>query len=195
MFSPDVCEMIPTTELFSRLEDTDDWTTWGQVEYNDMDFWWKPECHKIHSWFYSWFDTPNWEEYLNPRAIDALQSGKYVFYTCHGWTTLMNMKNQFPNARIMKINPNLDLCRKNLALKEPRTPSTHYPRYDPEDSYNVYRKNHVDTTSVFDQEHIYDTELFTKSIQSLADSLGIQLDMENVLKYRECYLSNRFNQI
>lgn len=193
MFSPDVYKMLPTDMLFSRLSRTS--TTWGQIEFNDLDFWWKPEAHNDPMWFMNWMDIPNWQDKLSDNAVSALTGDQYAFYTCHGLDILNRVTSKFPNAKILKIIPDLELTKRNHELKRPPDRSKHFPEYDPLDSFTVFNNADIQTPYTFTQSHIYDKELFTESITALAQKLSIKLDIDKVLEYRACYLNHPMNQI
>ena len=138
---------------------------------------------------------PDWQSHLSDTALDFLDSGKYAFYTCHGHAVLQDALKKFPNAKILKIIPDIELTKRNHQLKKPPDISKHFPEYDIEDAYKTFNGQNVQTLLTFPQKHIYNRELFTESILTLADNLGIQLDIDPVLEYRKCYLAHPMNQI
>lgn len=194
MFSPNVYKMLTTDELFARLTDKYR-TTWGSIEYNDLDFWWRPEAHDNPRWFMEWPDMPDWPEHLSEQARDVLTGERYAFYTCHNIGLMNRLLEKFPNAKVLRIAPDLDLVKRNYELKKPPNLSAHFPEYDAEDAYTVFINHPVDTALTFSQQHIYDKELFTESILKLANNLGVELDIDPVLEYRKVYLAHPMNQI
>ena len=186
--------MLSTDELFNRLTDPSR-TTWGLIEYNDLDFWWMPEAHENPRWFMDWMDMDDWKEHLSVNAREVLAGDKYAFYTCHGGGLIDRLLSKFPNAKVLKIIPDLELTKRNHQLKKPPDPSRHFPEYDVEDAFNVFNKYPVETELTFPQAHIYDETLFKDSILKLAAALSIELDIDKVLEYRKCYLAHPMNQI
>lgn len=192
MFSPDVYKMMPLESLFSRLTRQDNW---GQVEFNDLDFWWDSAAHSNPKWALEWFNMPDWETHLSDTARDFLASGKYAFYTCHGYSVLQDALKKFPNAKIMRIVPDIELTKRNHQLKKPPDVSKHFPEYDVEDAFKTFNSLDIKTDLVFPQCHIYDEELFKSSILNLAKNLEVELDIEPVLEYRKAYLAHPMNKI
>jgi len=193
MFSEQTYPMIAREEMFARLVNGyDQGWGWGHIEYNDLDFWWDGG-NGDPDFFHNWFNKPNWQQYLSLRAKEALEGDRYAFYTCHGWGMAQTMQSIFKNSKLISVVPDLDFVYKNYQLKKPPDPSKHFPAYDPRDSFNLYKKNV--TPFLFYQKNIYNEAAFKTNILALAEQLSIVLDMDQVLKYREAYLANKFNQI
>lgn len=193
MFSNQTYPMISQEEMFTRLVDGHDrgWG-WGHIEYNDLDFWWDGG-NGDPDWFHNWYNKPNWQQYLSARGREVLTGDCYAFYTCHNWAMAQTIQSIFKNSKLISIVPDLDFVYKNYQLKAPRDPSKHFPPYDPLDSFKLYKK---DTTPfLFYQKNIYNDWAFKENILQLAEQLGIELELDQVIKYREAYLANKFNQI
>jgi hypothetical protein len=90
------------------------------------------------------------------------------------------------------ILPNYELCRKNYLAKNWVETESIF------EESRVYKElidfNPIDTNLVFDQRHIYDSYAFLTGILDLARMLKINLDVDRVLEYRECYLNSKFNR-
>ena len=181
MFSKDVCPMISQGDIINRLSAD----TWANVEYSDQDFWWKDKN-------VDWFNSTDWYDNLNVGPIDAINTNLYCFYTCHETHTVHYLKKIFPKAQVLMILPNYELCRKNYLAKNWVETESIF------EESRVYKElidfNPIDTNLVFDQRHIYDSYAFLTGILDLARMLKINLDVDRVLEYRECYLNSKFNR-
>lgn len=184
MLHKEVYPALTQEQLFGRI--TANARDWTQVEYSDIDFWWKE-----YNW--DWFHQQDtWYDNIADEPKAAVANGQYIFYSVHEAGTTKFMTNLFPNSRILVIVPDEALCKKNYLSKNR---NTNEPIFE---TSRVYRdlKNfvRVDTDLVFHQKNIYDTGLFVANIKDLANKLKINLDMDLVIKYREHYLNSSFNK-
>ena len=181
MFSDDVTSMYDESPMV-RLNNAH----WSNVEYSDMSFWWKD--HTIN-----WYHNANWFENINQKVFDSIEQNKYFFYTCHDTGVVDHIKyNILPNAKVLMIIPDYELCRKNYQAKNwmVEEPNFETSRV----SISLREWEEVNTDLTFDQRHIYDETLFVNAINDLATKLNITLDMNQVLHYRNTYLSHQLNK-
>lgn len=184
MLHPEVYPALSHDQLFDRLRGYA--THWNQVEYSDIDFWWKDYNH-------DWFNCPNdWFDYLAKGPLDAISHDKYIFYSVHEADTAGCITNLFPNARLLVIVPDAELCKKNYLAKNWNVEEPEFETSRVQRDFDNFRM--PDTDLIFHQSHIYDTELFVKGISDLCNKLKIKVDMDLVLKYREHYLNSEFNK-
>ena len=183
MFSKSVEPMVPLDKLAQRLSQG---TSWNNIEYSDIDFWWKD--HSIN-----WFNNQDWFDNLTDTALTAISENRYCFYTCHEDYTVKHLKNKFVNANTLMVLPNFELCKQNYKLKNWLVTE---PEFETSRVYQEFLNfKPVDTELVFDQTHIFDKKLFIDGITNIANLLSIELDINQVLEYRNQYLNNKFNKI
>jgi hypothetical protein len=183
MLHPEVYPALSLDQLFDRLRGYA--THWNQVEYSDIDFWWKDYNH-------DWFNSSDWFDYLAKGPIEAIAKDQYIFYSVHEPGTSKFLTNIFPNAKILVIVPDWDLCKKNYLAKNWFKDEPEFETSRIRQDFDNFRM--LDTDLVFHQAHIYDESLFAAGIQDLCNKLKIKVDMDLVLKYREHYLNSSFNK-
>ena len=174
MYSDDVCNMLGTTERQNRLDRSD---SWWNIEYSDVDFWWRDP--RI-----DWFNSDDWFDNLTHVARNAIADDKYCFFTCHEDYTVNFLKSEFPNAKIIQVIPDLDLCKRNFKAKRP---DDDFSRILPE--FNSFNPVRADVT--FKQTSIYNDN-FLNEVETCANTLGIRLNLDQVIQYRQLYLNNHF---
>ena len=184
MMSPNVYPMLTPEEIFYRIENKST-LKWNEVEYSDIDFWWNTENK-------DWFNTRGWQDYLASGPIESVAKDQYVFYTVHEPSTLQFIHNYVCKHRPLVIIPDADLCRSNYNSKNliPEEADFDISRVKRDlDNFVM-----LDTDLYFYQQHIYDETQFSQGMQMLVDNLKINLDINLVLKYRDLYLKNPFNE-
>lgn len=183
MLAQEAYPMIPKYQLLDRLQAG--MNSWNQVEYSDIDFWWKDYRH-------DWFNTSNWQDYLSVDATTALENSRYVSYTCHDYKSVKHLKRIFKNAKILTVIPNRDLCKQNYLNKNwnKQEPVFEMSRIQKDlDEFTV-----PETDLIYKQEVTFDKDHFVETITDLYSKLEITLDLDLVLKYRELYLNSKFNK-
>lgn len=181
MFSSGVYKMLSIAELKNRLGNTG----WTNVEYSDVDFWWKD--HNI-----DWFSSDDWFQNLSASAIDAIGQNQYVFYTCHELYSVRHLKNLFPNAQVLMIVPDYSLCKRNYLKKN--TVDTHLEFNDSRVYKELQEFAEYNTDLVVKQTDIYNTELFIQTISNIACQLNLEIKIEELVNYRKLYLSHNLNK-
>lgn len=155
---------------------------WNKVEYSDIDYWWVSSKH-------DWFNTADWQRYLTDRARE---SAKYQFYTCHEDYSVHHIKRLVPESRIITIIPNLELCERNY-YKKNWMPGNE--RFEESRVYQEF-KNFKPITAdiVVNQVDLFDEATFLQTIEHVTSKLGIAVDLNKVLEYRNAYFKHSRNQ-
>lgn len=157
---------------------------WNNIEYSDIDFWWKDYSH-------DWFNTPNWIDYVNEHVLK--NHDKYIFYTCHEDYAVNHIKKIIPESRIITIIPNLELCKRNY---ERKNWILNEPNFETSRCFKEFTSfNPIISDIVINQTDLFERSSFIKTIEYIAKSLNITLDMDHVLAYHDSYFSHPSNQI
>lgn len=158
---------------------------WQNIEYNDFKFWWQEsDC--------DWFNSEHWFGNLSTQALEAIGNNQYCFYTCHEDYSVNYLKKIFPNAQVLMIVPDYQLCRKNYLAKNWVADEPDFETSRVAQEFLNFKS--IATNLVFDQRHIYDQALFCQSINNIATNLNIRLDLDQVLDYRTKYLEHQLNK-
>jgi hypothetical protein len=186
MLSPDVHPILSESEIFARITSYQNIPhylkqSWFEIEYSDIAFWWRETGH-------DWYNTPNWRDYLSDSVVNT---DKWIFYSCHDTGELQYLKNLM-SVKTLMIVPDPAMCKSNyLAKNEIRAEPVFESSRVQQDLDNFKL---IDSELVFHQRDIVDEIKFTQSMQLLAEQLEINLDINLVLKYRDLYLKNPFNE-
>jgi hypothetical protein len=183
MLSDDVYKMISADKIVQRLATPH--SDWNKIEYSDVDFWWQD--HSI-----DWFNSDNWFSNLSESAVEAIQQNKYIFYTCHEDYSVNYLKTIFTNAQVLVVTPNFDLCKKNYLQKNWYKEEPVFEESRVFKEFNNFKP--IPTHLTINQLDIYNKNLFIEAITKLSIELNITLNTNQVLAYRNLYLSNKFNQ-
>lgn len=185
MLSPDMYPMLTQDEIFYRISNKH-LLRWNEIEYSDIDFWWKePDC--------DWFNSPHWRDNLAAGPLDAINKNRYVFYTCHESGTVKFLRNHVcRDLEVLTIVPDEELCKKNYLSKNLIDSEPVYETSRIKQDFDNYFL--PDTNLIFYQRDIYDEVKFKQGMESIVDNLKINLDLSLVLKYRNLYLNNPFNE-
>lgn len=183
MLNSDVYPILSKEELFRRLTDTSI-DSWPQIEYSDIDFWFKD--HAV-----DWFNTTNWYENIKDQPISGIQSNRYVIYSYHPGIENF-MLNLFPNSRCITTVPDVELCKKNYSNKNWVVSEPFFESSRVQQDLKNFKV--ADGDLIFYQSNILHEEKFINNMLDIADQLKISLDLELVCAYRKTYMNCKFNQ-